>query len=409
MTDQRALGRVSMVAALRYRDFRYFWTATALESAGKWMEAVVLGWLVLKMTGSPLMVGIAAASRWLGYALGPVFGMMADRYDRRKLLIAVAALGVVYSATLAFLAATGTVRYWHILVIGLVAGMGHAFDIPLRFALAGDLVDKRDLTNAVALSTVALDVTAMLGPAVAGPLINVIDIAGVCWLLTFNYALNVLALYVLRPPPAVERKAGRPTWGDLINGARYIRGNHPVVALLLMAIVFNLLHFPLRYALLPVLADSVLGVGAPGYGFLLAVAGAGALVGAAVVAGLGSSRHEARLCIIASVAVGILAGAFCLSSRYGLSLVLIGFVGLAEGIAMTTMPALLLALTPVEMRGRVMGVRSLAILPLSLGNLVSGAMAGQFGAPVAGVVNASLHALLIAIIAVAVPSLRKSE
>lgn len=398
-----------MLAALRYRDFRYFWVATALESAGKWMEAVVLGWLALEMTGSPLMVGVAAAFRWLGYALGPVFGMMADRYDRRKLLIAVAVAGVAYSFALAYLTATGMVRYWQILVIGFMAGMGHAFDIPLRFAVAGDLVDRRDLTNAVALSTVAIDVTATLGPAVAGPLINVIDIAGVCWVMAFNYVLNVLALYMLRPGPKVERKAERSTWSDLAQGARYIRGNRPVVALLLMAVVFNLVQFPLRYALLPVFADSVLAVGASGYGILLAVAGAGGLVGAGIVASLGNFTHKARLCIIASVGVGVFTGAFSLSSWYWLSLALIGGVGLTEGIAMTTMPALLLALTPVEMRGRVMGVRSLAILPLSLGNVVSGALAGWYGAPVAGVVNASLQVLLIAGIAIAVPSLRRSE
>jgi len=397
-----------ILASLRYRNYRYFWIATMLASAGRWTEAIVLSWLVLKMTGSPFLVGLVVACRWIGYGLGPLFGAWADRYDRRKLLLIVTSSSVIYSFALAFLIATDMIQLWHAVLISLAASLAHGFDFPLRYAFTADLVDKPVLSNAVALSTVAIDVTAILGPALAGPLINVIGTEGVSWVLTGIYALNVLALYMIRNASKIENVPEGSIWKNLIEGARYIRSSPPIFALLAMAVVYNQFEFPLRYALVPVIADNILDVGAAGYGFILAASGTGALIGAAIVAGLGDFRYKAWLCIICSVTVGIAAGAFSNSTLYPLSLGLIGCVGLLEAIGMTTMTVLLLLLTPGEMQGRVMGVRSLAILPLSTGSLVAGALASQFGAPAAGTINASLQLLSMLIIALLVPSLRRS-
>lgn len=397
-----------ILASLRYRNYRYFWIATMLASGGRWMEAIVLSWLVLKMTGSPFLVGLVVACRWIGYGLGPIFGAWADRYDRRKLLLIVTSSSVVYSFVLAILIAMDLIQLWHAILIALAASLAHGFDFPLRYAFTADLVDKPVLSNAVALSTVAIDVTAILGPAVAGLLINVIGTDGVTWILTGNYALNVLVLYMIRNAPKIEKVPEGSIWKNLIEGARYIRSNPPIFALLVMAFAYNQFEFSLRYALVPVIADKILNVGAAGYGFILAASGVGALIGATIIAGLGDFRHKAWLCIVSSVIVGIAAGAFSNSTSYPLSMGLMGCVGLLEAIGMTTMAALLLLLTPSEMQGRVMGVRSLAILPLATGSLVAGALASQFGAPTAGTINASLQLLSMLIIAVLVPSLRKS-
>ncbi len=399
---------VDMVVAFQYRNYRYFWLATMLASAGRWMETVILSWLVLDITDSPLQVGIVAGCRWVGYVLGPIFGTLVDRLDRRRLLISVVASSVIYSFALAILVTTGLVQYWQTIIIALIAGIAHAFDLPLRYAITADLVDKRDLTNAVVLSTIAIDVTAILGPAIAGPMIDVIGISGVCWVLTFDYLLNTLALYMMQSTSKARTVAERSMLSNLLDGARYIHRNPPIFALLIMAALLNLFEFPLRYALVPVFARNVLKVGATGFGFLLAASGAGALAGAIVVALLAHFRHKAWLCIVASVLAGITAVAFCLSNSYRLSLVLIGSNGLTEAIGSTTLAVLLLLLTPTEMRGRVMGVRSFAILPLALGNLISGAMASQFGAPVAGMTNATILVVLILATAIVVPSLRKS-
>jgi len=395
-------------AAFKYRNFSYFWVATMFASAGRWIEAIVLSWLVLKMTGSPFLIGLVVACRWLGYGLGPVFGAWTDRYEKRRLLLVITWSSVVYSFILAFLVTTETIQYWQTIIIALVASLAHGFDYPLRYAFTADMVDIQDLSNAVALGAVAIDVTAILGPALAGPLIDIIGTGGVCWMLAGNYILNVGALYLIRGVLQTEKANEGSLWSNIIEGARYIRRNSPVFALLIMAAAYNQFEFPLRYALVPVIADKILDVGASGYGFLLASSGAGALIGAAIVATLGDFRYKAWLCIISSVAVGIVAAAFSNSTVYRLSLALMGCVGVMEAIGLTTLAALLLLLTPSEMQGRIMGMRSFAILPLSTGSLVAGAMAENLGAPMAGTINASLQLFTALAIALAVSSLRRS-
>ena len=395
-------------AAFGYRNFRYLWTATIFACAGRWMEGILLSWLVLKMTGSAFLTGVVVACRWLGYGLGPMFGAWADQGDRRLLLILITATSVVYSVILALLVTTGAALYWHAIVISLAASLAHGFDYPLRYALTADMVDPRDIANAVALSTVALDVTAILGPALAGPLIDVIGIGGVCWLLAGNYILNVWALYRIRGAPQTHRAAAGSFWANLVEGARYVRDNPPVLALLLLAAALNQFHFPLRNALVPVFADKVLDVGASGYGVLLASSGVGALIGAVAMAALGNFRFKAWLCIISSGLAGVIAAVFSVSTLYPFSLGMMGLMGLMEAIAMTTIAALLLLLTPGKMQGRVMGMRSFAILPLATGSLAAGIMAETLGAPTAGVINGGFQLISTLTIALAVSSLRRS-
>jgi MFS family permease len=395
-------------AAFKYRNFRYFWAATMFAYAGRWMEAIVLSWLVLKMTGSPFLTGVAVACRWLGYGLGPAFGAWGDRGNRRLLLLMITSTSVLYSFILALLVTSETILYWHAIIISLAASLAHGFDYPLRFAITADMVDTRDLSNAVALSTVALDVTAVLGPAMSGPLIDIIGISGVCWFLVGNYILNIWAFYMIRGVSQTHQTISGSLWGNMVEGARYIRGNPPVFALLLMAAAFNQFHFPLRNALMPVFADKVLNVGASGYGFLLASSGIGALIGAAVMAALGNFRFKAWLCIISSAFAGISAAVFSVSTVYAFSLGIMSFIGAMEAVGMTTIAALLLLLTPGKMQGRVMGMRSFAILPLATGSMAAGAMAEILGVSVAGVINGGLQLLTTMTVALGVESLRRS-
>jgi len=210
----------------------------------------------------------------------------------------------------------------------------------------------------------------VLGPAIAGLLIKGIGVGGVTWVLSVNYVLNVMALYIIRDVMMTEKAGGGSVSSDLKTGVRYIWNNPAAFALISMILVFSLFQWPLRHALVPVFAREVLRVGADGYGFLLSASGAGALVGAAAVACLGDFRHKAWLCIVTAVAAGIAAGAFSTSTWYSLSLCLMGLVGITETTFSVMTSSLLLSETPNEMRGRVMGVRSFALLPLSLGNLM---------------------------------------
>jgi MFS family permease len=395
-------------APFLHRNFRCYWVATMLYSAGKWTETVVLGWLVLQMTGSPWLVGVVAACRGVGYGLGPVFGALADRYNRRFLLRMISSWNTVNTFILALIVTLGVAQYWHVILIAVVAGLAHGFDLPLRYTFTSDLVERRILTNAVALIAVATDLTAVLGPALAGPLIGTIGVGGVSWILAAIYLCNVGVLSSIQGSTTTARGIQGPLWGNLKGGGRYILDHPPVFALLGMAVVVNLFQYPNRYVLVPVFARDVLKAGATGYGFLLAASGMGALLGAGTMAYIGETRGRAWLCITACACAGGAIVAFAWSRSYPLSVGLMGCVGLTEAIGSTTMASLLLFLTPNEMRGRVMGVRSLAILPMSLGNLLSGALAHHFGAPAACTVNGTVQVLSILIIAGWVRSLRKS-
>ncbi len=184
--------------------------------------------------------------------------------------------------------------------------MAHAFDYPLRFALASDTVDKDDIPNAVALSTIAIDLTGIVGPAVAGMLIPVIGEGGVFWVVAGSYTFDMWAFYMIRVTPKVEieKVAEQSVVHNLIEGARYIRSNHPIFAVLMIGVIYNLVIYPMQSTLMPLFAASVLGVGVRGYGFLLAALGVGALIGAAVIASLGNFRYKAWLLVVTAVAAG---------------------------------------------------------------------------------------------------------
>ena len=159
------LGRMQQFAALRHRGFRLLWTATLLSSTARWADMVVVGWLTLELTDSPLMVGIVAASKMAGYLTAPFMGVVADRMDRRLLLIIAAVVNVAVSAMMLLLFVSGWLALWHVIALALVSSLTWALDNPTRNAFVPDLVDKEHLTNAIALNAVALEITVVVGPA----------------------------------------------------------------------------------------------------------------------------------------------------------------------------------------------------------------------------------------------------
>jgi MFS family permease len=165
------LGRMRQVTALRHRGFRLLWIATLLSSTARWADLVVVGWLTLELTESALMVGIVAASKMAGYILAPFMGVAADRMDRRQLLIIAALVNWAVSFIMLVLLLTGWLTLGHIIGLSLVSSLTWALDNPTRQAFVPDLVDRKDLTNAIALNAVATELTVVIGPALGGLLI----------------------------------------------------------------------------------------------------------------------------------------------------------------------------------------------------------------------------------------------
>jgi MFS family permease len=403
------LGRMRQVTALQHRGFRLLWVATLLSSTARWADIVVIGWLTLELTESPLMVGIVAGCKMAGYIVAPFMGVAADRMDRRQLLIIAALVNWVVSLIMLLLLLNGWLALWHIIVLALVSSLTWALDNPTRQAFVPDLVDKEDLTNAVALIAVATELTVVIGPALGGTLIPTFGISGAYWLIAGIFLVDLLVLYRLKgAKPSVVEVHESPL-KSLISGLSYVWSNQTVLVLLIIAFLLNLFAAPYRYSFLPLFARYILDAGASGYGMLTSMAGIGALVAGIWVVSLGNFKRKGWLVIWGSLIWPASLLLFAISTSYYLSLALVFVAGLTQAITWTLIATLILSNTSQPMRGRVMGLRTGVVVSLPFGNFLAGAAAERFGAPLAlGAYAASAILIMLAIVLL-VPRLRRLD
>ena len=397
------------LAALSHRGFRLLWTATLLSATARWADTVVLGWLTLELTDSALMVGIVAACKMAGYVAAPFMGVLADRMDRRLLLIVAAVVNLITAALMLLLFVTGLLELWHIIVLALLSSFTWALDNPTRQAFIPDLVGRQHLTNAIALNSLAIEITVVVGPALGGILIPLLAMGGAYGLIAGIYLLDVLVLLLLKDArhsaPSLSESPAR----SLVAGLRYVRSNRIVLVLLLVAGLLNMLAAPYRYAFMPVFSRYILDAGPAGFGMLTAMAGVGALVAGIWVVSLGNFHSKGRLLVWTSVAWPLSLLAFAVSTSYTLSLALVFLAGLTQAIVWTVIATLILANTEPAMRGRVMGLRTGVVATLPIGNLLAGAVAERFGPPLAQGAYALAAILLMIVIVMRVPDLYRAQ
>lgn len=400
---------MQQLAALRHRGFRLLWVATLVSSTGRWADMVVFGWLTLELTESPLMVGIVAGCKMAGYVAAPFMGVIADRVDRRLLLIIAAVVNLLVAAVMLVLFASGWLALWHVITLALVSSLTWALDNPTRNAFVPDLVGKDDLTNAIALNSVALEITVVVGPALGGLLIPTLGMAGAYAAITVIFLVDVAVLLVMdsvkHSVPHVKESAMK----SLIGGMQYAWGNRTVLVLLVIACILNLLAAPYRYAFMPLFARYVLDSGPTGFGMLTAMAGVGALVAGLWVVSLGNFGRKGRWLVWSAFAWPLSLLLFAGSTSYNLSMTLVFAAGLTQAIAWTMIATLILGHTAQNMRGRVMGLRTGVVASLPLGNLLAGAVAERLGAPMAQGAYAVAAMLIMLAIVLAAPSLRRLE
>ncbi|HTE16117.1 MAG TPA: MFS transporter, partial [Burkholderiales bacterium] len=403
------LGRMHQFAALRHCGFRLLWMATLLSSTARWADMVVVGWLTLELTDSPLMVGIVAGSKMAGYIAAPFMGVIADRMDKRLLLIIAAVVNLAVTGIMLLLFVSDWLALWHVIALALVSGLTWALDNPARQALVPDLVEKEDLTNAIALNAVAVEITVVIGPALGGLLIPVLGMGGAYGLITGIFLMDVVVLLRMKVAKQSTQQVHESPGRSLIGGLKYVWGNQTVLVLLLVAFLLNLLAAPYRYSFLPLFARYILDAGPTGYGMLTAMAGFGALVAGLWVVSKGNVKSKGRLLVWSSLVWPVALLLFALSTSYYLSLAFVFVAGLAQAIAWTVIATLILSNTTHAMRGRVMGLRTGVVIALPFGNFLAGAAAERFGAPAAqGVYGASAILIMLAIVLL-VPSLRRLE
>jgi MFS family permease len=367
--------------AMRHRPFRVYWAGQAISVTGGWMQTLAQGWLLYRLTDSPLALGMLSAARFGPSLLGAlVAGVVTDRLPRRPLVLATQALGMLQAAALAALTLSGHVQAWHILAVALVQGAVDTFDMPARQILQVDMVGIDDLQSAVSLNASAFNAARIVGPAVAGLVVAAWG-EGVCFAVNaVSYGAVLAALLTLPPGERPERAA--TSWRDeLAAGVRFAFSAPAVRAMLLVVAVTSTVG--LSYStLLPVVARDVLRGGVHAYGLLLAGAGIGAILGA-LRAAAGSGTPAAPLRVLAgqgTLGAGLVALALMRDLRPAVLVMVV--IGFAVALQLSTTNGFLQASAPPALRGRVMSIYFWIFVGMSpVGGIAAGWLAERAGAP----------------------------
>jgi MFS family permease len=379
--------------SLSVRDYRLLWLGQCNNSMGQWMDQVTRGWLIYSLTGSPVQLGLATATRGLPLLLfGIIAGALADRTGRKVQLIVAQVTNCGLNLTLATLVLTGYVEPWHVYVTGFMAGTVQAFQQPARQTLVGDLVGNERLMNALALNSAAVNSSRAIGPSIAGALITVVGIAGSYYVQAVMYALASMWTMQIHVPDRSSDQAGRPResfFASIVSGFSYIRETPDIRMLLLLAL--GPLTFGMSYmSLMPVVAKDILGGGAALQGLLLTSVGIGALSGAFFVASMHRTHGYGLPVVVGASGFSCAVFGLATSQWIPLSLGLGALIGIFNVTYQTQNQTLLQVMTPRHVRGRVMSVFLLDRGFVPLGALLAGFLASEFGGAVAMRIMSSL-------------------
>jgi predicted MFS family arabinose efflux permease len=374
--------------AFRYHDFRLMWSGAFTSTTGTWMQQVAQSWLVLELTGSAFYLGLVGFLSDLPILLFTlVGGVVADRIDRRKLLLGSQYTQMTTALVLTALVVADQIHIWHILVLVFIAGTGQSFGGPAYAALVPGLVKREDVPNAIALNSIQFNLARMVGPLLAGV---VLAAAGVAWCFALNglsFIAVIISLYLIRATFVPEKTTDTVMTG-LRNGFAYMKTQGPLWQLSVLGFISTFCGIPLM-TLLPVFAKDVFGMGASGYANLMAASGAGAITGALLYAAYSRRQSHGRAVCAIQVIFAILLCIFALSRNLILSYVVLFFAGGCLITLFATITSLVQLNVTEGMRGRVMSIFMFAFRGgMPLGNLAFGYMASQLS-PTAALVAGS--------------------
>jgi predicted MFS family arabinose efflux permease len=380
--------------AFTYRDFRLMWVGAFTSSVGTWMQEVAQNWLILTMTGSTALLGLDAFLGDAPFLLFSLFGgVMADRADRRRILLRSQFVQMASATLLAILLLAHGVQVWMILTLSFVVGLAQSFGGPAYQALVPTLVDKEDLPNAIALNSIQFNLARVIGPVLAGIAYYKLGAAACFGLNAVSFLAPIAALLMLqRGGGTVPSTEG--VLASLRTGLNAVRNTGPLRGLIVLSFVGSFCAMPL-VTFLPVFAKNVFHRDAKGYGVLLAAFGIGAILGAISVAALGNVKRKGILAVGMQILFGALMAGFALSRNISVSYVLLGFAGASLMAVFALFMTLVQANVENHLRGRVVSVYTLAFRgAMPLGNLVAGLLAGVFTAPKVLVANGAVMVLM---------------
>ncbi len=373
------------------------------------MTRLATSWLVYRLTGSAVMLGVAGfASQIPMFFLAPIAGVWVDRWDRQRTLVITQILSMLQSLALAALTLAGVIRMWHIIVLALAQGIINAVDMPARQSFVVQMVERReDLSNAIALNSSMVNMARLIGPALAGIVVAAVG-EGWCFLLDgVSYIAVIVSLVMMRIERSEARRAASSSLQQLREGWGYVIESRPIRSLLALLGLVSLVGMPYT-VLMPIFAQKILHGGPHTLGFLMGASGVGALAGAALLARRSTVRGLGRRIALSAGLFGAALIAFAVSRSLWLSLVILPFVGFGMMQQMASTNTILQTIVEDDKRGRVMAYYAMAFQGLTpFGSLFAGALSDRIGAPGAVMVGAVLcigGALWFAAI---LPSLRK--
>lgn len=377
-------GMAFMFRALGHRNYKLFFSGQSVSMIGTWMTRIATSWLVYRLTGSALLLGVVGfAGQIPSFLLAPFAGVIVDRWNRHHLLVATQFLAMIQSLALAVLALTGYIQIWHVIALSIFQGLVNAFDMPARQAFVVEMVENReDLPNAIALNSSLVNAARLLGPSIAGVVIAAVG-EGWCFFIDgVSYIAVIASLLAMKvAPSAIKAVKKTNVLQQFREGWDYVYGFPPISKILLLLAFVSLVGMPYS-VLMPIFATDILHGGSHTLGFLMAASGVGALCGAVFLAArktvVGLGRYIPRMAGL--FGIGLIG--FSISRVEWLSMILMVVTGLGFMVQMATSNTIIQTIVDEDKRGRVMSFYTMAFMGTApFGSLLAGSLAAQIGAP----------------------------
>jgi predicted MFS family arabinose efflux permease len=380
--------------AFRYRDFRLMWFGACTSSIGTWMQIVAQGWLIYRLSHSAFLL---ALDQFLGgipiFLFSLIGGVVADRIERRKILLVSQYMQMGSATVLTILVAAGVVHVWHILCLSVVSGLAQAFGGPAYQALIPTLVEREDMPNAIALNSIQFNMAVTIGPALAGQALAKLGEKWCFGLNAISFLAPIISLSMISTRFLPERTT-ESMFSSLKQGIKFVRRQTSMEALIVLAFCMTALSMPMR-TYIPVFVKDIFHRGPETYGNLLSLMGLGSICGSLIVAERGNLRNKGRFALFMLICLGAGIAGFALSKSLPLSYAMLVLVGASLMAVFATVTSLVQLITTNEMRGRVMSVYNCAFRGgMPMGNLLTGWFVPIFTAPVVLGVNGLLLVLV---------------
>ena len=396
--------------SLHVRDYRLLFQGSAVTSVGFWMQQAALGWLVLDLTNSPFYLGLAGFARQFPMmVVSPFGGVLADRLDRKLLLVWTQVFQLVLCVILSALVFSGWVNIWHVLGISFLFGSAVSMNVPARQAIVPVLVGRERLANALALYSMSLNASRIIGPSLAGVMMGWAGVGGCLVLQSFGYLWAAANVFQIRDvsESSTSGRSGASVVENMMDGLRYCFSNRPLLMQLLMAAVPSVVAYPYMQ-FLPSFARDVYGIGAGGLGVLMTAMGIGALTGSFALAARKNIAHKSLVTLACSATFGLFLCGFAMAPSLWVGLPFLALAGASSSVYMTLNGTIVQELTPDEYRGRVSSVYMMTWGMMPLGAVPLGAVADVWGAPAAVFLGGAICAVFTgAMLLVGLRDLRK--